>query len=916
MVATPVTTYRLFGGVIKSISTSLGINQNPTVVTTTVVDDGAGISVSNRQLIHISIGALDFRGIVQSWSKSVIDMAGTGVYTIRITDTKPVLDSAQVIIGSSFNDDRTQAHSYGDNVIPVVFQTASQKNDGIPISVIQTAVENAQIKYGRQTYTVNFNFTLPSRGSNVEYALKSRTMSLLELMSQIANDNGLDWYVTTNSSNVISINMFGRTNVTSTTIDQLASLHQGAVIRRHQGLENRDYVQKVVLLGGYRTYLHEADGTLWEQFWGFDENGRQRQSPLYSEEVMEQVINNNFTADDFTEDTAQRIISYANEYWGRKFIAAITPASVIGADGRSWVTPTSAAWNEADVDPINYDGISSSINRDGQLKFQTEDGRWVTFVSLPLPGSRYVTDKLTYEWDDELFSNPNSHIDKDGNISVKASLEIVDGFDEMEYWLEQFIIYLLNLDDGEFTSVASSMARFLALSPEMSFAVRIDFTRFIIGKTEEIAAIANGTLIYTDAVRNSLQEDFGDQYFVLTLATPLRVRAIEKQVTLNETTGLTEQSNLITKTRVDKIDKAFLALLDQRETYGPWQNRQNANGPTEVIMDSSLTPWTFGYRGINNSTGMDILEQVARGKIKTVADTTPDAITAELEVAGLPAMNIGDQLQTTGTITSLNIVFSINGIRTTYGSLQHTTELSKYLRQHQKLLDKLRRQAAEFNNTMQPIQDPWETDRTIRTLKKELPEPPVDVSTEGNRRKAGELLGRISARSSTTEPKYTITPMKWVADAFGELSLVRNPDVFGEYYNIVNMGEPATAPGRLVVGTDVKVNEFATTDGGITSYYINTPAPPPPNFKATIIEAVSNAQPIYKVTPVVNSVQQLNLLSSELNALNTVLNIGEPTNYGGYLSVGAEVTIHWNENNDGSYTPFMEQQVNLFKPLD
>jgi len=25
--------------------------------------------------------------------------------------------------------------------------------------------------------------------------------------------------------------------------------------------------------------------------------------------------------------------------------------------------------------------------------------------------------------------------------------------------------------------------------------------------------------------------------------------------------------------------------------------------------------------------------------------------------------------------------------------------------------------------------------------------------------------------------------------------------------------------------------------------------------------------------------------------------------------------IDWNENSDGSYTPFMEQQLNLFKPL-
>lgn len=908
MTAQPVTTYNLFGGRVRSINTSLGINQNPTVITTTVVRDGQPISVSNRQLVNISIGSLDFRGIVQSWTEAKVDVAGTGVYQIRITDTKPVLSAAQVIIGSSFNDARTQAYDYGDNVIPIVFQTAVQISNGIPFNVIKTAVESSTIRYGNQTYTVNFNFTLPSRGSIVEYTLRGRAFSLLELISQIANDHGLDWYVTTSTNNVISINMFGRTNITDVTVDQLAALHENEVIRRHEGKENRDAIQKVVLVGGYRSYLHRADGSLWQQFWGFDENGNKRATPVYSEEVMEQVINNDFTSDDYTEEDVQKILSYTNEFWGRKFIGLITPATTIGSDGRSWVLPTSAAWNESDSLPMDF-------NRDGQLKFQTNDGRWVTFVTLPLPGRRYTSTgiRLTYQWDDGLFSNANSYIDDDGNVSVKSSLEIIDGFTEMEFWLEQFIIYLLNLSD--FTAIQSSRVQFIALNPEMSLVVRLDFTRLVISNINELTAIAEGTLIYTDAVKNEMQENFSDQYFILTLSTPLRVKTLQKTTSINSETGLSETSNTITKTRLQTIEAAYLALSDQRQTYGPWSNRNSAIGRADVIIDSSLTPWKFGYRGIINSTGLDLLDQIALAKIKTVTDVTLDAKTAELEVAGVPAVNIGDQLQTTGTITAINIVFGINGIRTTYKSIQYTNDLSKHLRQQQDLIDRLRRQAAEFNNTLQPPQDDWRLDQSLRALKKELPEPSVDVDNEGNRRESKNLLGRISARSSSSEPKYTIIPMAWVSDIFGELTLVRDPEIFGEYLNVVNMGEKQTSPGRLLVGTDVQVNEFSVTDGGIVSYYIDTSAPPPPNFTAKIIVSVSNSQPTYRVTPISNSVQQLNLLASELNALNAVVNIGEPVNFKGFLGVNTEVTVSWNENNDGSYTPFIEQQLNMFKPL-
>ena len=133
------TTYNLFNGRVRNLNVTLGINQNPTVVTATVVRDNKSIVVANRQLINISVGAFDFRGIVQSWNETKRDIAGTGVYQVRITDTKPVLNAAQVIIGSSFNNERTQAYNYGDNVIPIVFQTASQMVNGVPFNVIQTA---------------------------------------------------------------------------------------------------------------------------------------------------------------------------------------------------------------------------------------------------------------------------------------------------------------------------------------------------------------------------------------------------------------------------------------------------------------------------------------------------------------------------------------------------------------------------------------------------------------------------------------------------------------------------------------------------------------------------------------------------------------------------------------------------------
>jgi len=336
------------------------------------------------------------------------------------------------------------------------------------------------------------------------------------------------------------------------------------------------------------------------------------------------------------------------------------------------------------------------------------------------------------------------------------------------------------------------------------------------------------------------------------------------------------------------------------------------------VIDTSLTPWNFGFHGIIDSEGVESMDKVANARIKTITDTTTDIDTLELHVANVPKINLGVPLNRTGIITSLSINFSDSGIRTVYKSNQFTNELSKNQKYYQDLIDKLRRKAAEQNDRVKPFED------ELNTFKKELPEPSITSPKESRDipKTAKRTLGRVYARSSDTTPHYNLTPMAWVSDAFGSLTLVRNPDVFGNYLGVVNMGEKQTAPGRLEIGTDGELNVFSSRavqlpngSGLILSYYIDVAAPKPHEFVATIEQSVSNSEPRYRVSPVENSVQQLQLLQSEILDLNDVLNIGEPVNFGGNIALGTEVTIRWNENPNGSFTPFIEQQLNLFKPL-
>jgi len=840
--------YSLFGGIdhVSTLNVQFGINETPTTVTADIITEpGQLLFIRTRDFIPLKIGAFDFKGIVQSWDKAEIDLAGSGVYQIRLTDAKPVLEAAQVIIGASFQDRHSFIpFNYGNNIISVTPLNSTQITDGINFSRIKQFVEIATLSYGRNDYKVSFDFTLVSRGLDMEYSIENSVLSLSELISRVANDHGLDWYIETSLNKQISVKFFDRTENLGITFDLLKSLHTGEIIRFHQGKENRDAINKSVLIGGYKSNLFQVDGSLWKQFWGFKPNPAiidlntdkcklifkeentniPNTEPEFSIALMEKIINKKYAPKEFTEEDIQRVISYANEFWGRQFYAKITPSTSIDASGLPWVIPTSAGWWESDDPPVCFD-------HNGQLKFETDDGRWVTFVQLPLPGIRF-SENITFQWDDTLFSNPNTHVGPEPRtnilhgrtIWVKATLEVVGS------------------------------------------------------------------------------------YFVLTLAAPLRIKKITQTI---QTSGVPLETT--EETRMDFLEQTWLALLDQRVTYGPWSSKNTSSGKTtsiigislgktEAIIDTSLVPWNFGYHGITNSQGVADMDKAANERIRAITDTTLESDTIELQVANVPKINIGTQLNKTGALTSISVSFSTNGITTTYRSNQFNK-----------------------NQNIQKRKPPGKQKpfKEFDFNQKAIPAPTVDSPKESRdiQKPKDNLFGRIYARSSETTPHYNLHPMAQVSDVFGKISLSRDNTVFGDYLDVVNLGEKQTAPGRLQIGIDVEVKIFSTrvvetSDGSgiIASYYINTPPQNQKDFVATIVQSTSNEHPTYQVTPIENAVQNLLLIDSEKLALNNVTNIGEPANFGGHLAVGTRVTIKWNENPNGSFTPFIEQQLNLFKP--
>ena len=913
--------YSLFGGIdhVSTLNVQFGINETPTTVTADIITEpGQELFIRTRDFIPLKVGAFDFKGIVQSWDKAEIDLAGSGVYQIRLTDTKPVLEAIQIIIGASFQDRHSFIpFNYGNNIVAVTPLNSTQITDGINFSRIKQFVESATLSYGRNDYKVSFDFTLVSRGLDIEYSIENSVLSLSELISRVANDHGLDWYIETSLNKQISVKFFDRTENLGITFDLLKSLHTGEIIRFHQGKENRDAINKSVLIGGYKSNLFEVDGSLWTQFWGFKPNPAiidlntdkcklifkeentniPNTGPEFSIALMEKIINKKYAPKEFTEEDIQRVISYANEFWGRQFYAKITPSTSIDASGLPWVIPTSAGWWESDDPPVCFD-------HNGQLKFETDDGRWVTFVQLPLPGAR-LSENITFQWDDTLFSNPNTHVGPEPRtnilhgrtIWVKATLEVVGSYFVLTLAAPLRIKRIILIDTQQ---IINLMAQILTITKTIEpFNIRVNTIRAIIGQ-------------YTGPSTSQI-----DKIIEILNDTETDVQKIAAIRAIAENPNIQTGQTVTEETRMDSLEQTWLALLDQRVTYGPWSSKNTSSGKgtpfigtslgkTEAIIDTSLVPWNFGYHGITNSQGITDMDKAANERIKIITDTTSESDTIELQVANVPKINVGTQLNKTGALTSISVSFSTNGITTTYRSNQFNK-----------------------NQNIQKRKPPGKQKpfKEFDFNQKAIPAPTVDSPKESRaiQQPKEVLFGRIFARSSAFElrntPHYDLTPMKRVSN-FGTVTLERDTTKFGDYLSVINLGEKQTAPGRLPVGTDVEVSIFdenvlVTSQGNgiIASYSINVPGPKPENFVATITQSNSNEHPTYKVTPIENVVQTLLLLNSEILALNDVTNIGEPANHRGFILPGTRVTVKWNENLDGSFTPFIEQQLNLFKPV-
>ncbi len=737
-------TSKIFGCSLKNITSQMGFNGQPIVFTVTVIQETdqdftlAENDVRSAQLIEF--GSLSLLGIVQSWENVMTDVAGTGVYSVRLTDCRTVLDSAN-LTNIYVDQPEIEAILVDTNVVYIGPLSSSgspdvdcvAKENGTLFSTIIDRVEASTLVYGNDVYEVDMtalkdltNFS--GEGIN-QYFFTGEVRSLVSTITEFCNAVGADWWVeserksSTDDTIVIAIRIVRRiTGIVNSNIlglEELAALHSGNVIRRIEGFENNDIITNKVIWGGIKDELKLFGSSRLQQFWGFDSSGVPLSSPSYPTKdetncavrrvgtdvsEMEDVLNGDLD-DKMDKTDLASLKRYMNNFWGKKFYIQLNKneLSESGKDLPNFPELVSAGWWEGVSHPL----VNTLCDPNTLIRMTTDGGKWGAFVELSeiFGGSNKVT------WA-PLVENSNNLIQRDGKSFMKCTVQ-----QECRYLIITLPIALTRLD--------------------------------------------------LDSGGRTANED--------------------------------------RLTRQDKISQAWIPLRDRGIRYGPWNTTAPnirssllGKGRSDLSVDNNLVPWIFGIRGNLNSTAQELLRVIAERKTSVLPNLSI-INTGQLEVAGIPSINIGESVGTGSSITEIVVRFGVNGITTRYMMNLFTRELGEFKRQEPNN-DTIPREEEIFDVSPEP-----ETGDDLRG--------PTGVDRDFVFERPEGGLGIITFASSIT-PTYTVKRLNLASVLTGGFSnsILSATWLEEEWTNVRNLSELDLRPALLPVGTRVTVSIFSLTD--------------------------------------------------------------------------------------------------------
>lgn len=634
----------------------------------------------------------DFRffGLLQKWSKKQ-DVNGLPTFEAVCEDPRDVLDGAEVIIGA-YNGATAGLpnllNAYGWWEQNFGFGSSGANGEGMPWYAILAAVTSICNTPADGPFGGPFNYrgvrygldlsALPVPPPDYRVAGNGASVNLLELIAQICEDGGCDFYVELDGFN-LAVRTVSR--VAQPPLGTIAALTSnnfgGTLIRSEDGLETRNELTSTFLVGGAVTGMHVTD--TYASFWGYDAVGQ----PIVGTPGVFYLL-----ADPALGPVGSNVVGLQPcEFM---YLNATGVEDILGT------TAYPCSTLELRFARVNQESWQAFIQG------QRPDVAPLVFSPFRLnPGQAGALLKPDLVNDQQFNAQQTAKnsIDTDYNARLLRLYDFVKSYAD-EYLGRKFLVslpFVLERQDNETFKIdfsqeiadagwipegnsplgVSPLNQDFFKAPDGRFTA---FTKFYGLNRVDLGAVPKGTYViegnslYMKCAVEPSMVFTADGYpcALVTLNGPVFEMAVDPLGDINllsQIFGLfgadqlkpaVKNGYLSAKVHPNPVYPTVLTvpLKSNLLTYGPWYVA-GAPGKTRCEYDTGLVPWNYGGEGP--------MELAALARVTTAMTNMQVSEAGFVELAGPPTISLGSVLALGGpNLTNIDVSYGTQGVTTTY----------------------------------------------------------------------------------------------------------------------------------------------------------------------------------------------------------------------------------------------------------
>ncbi len=710
------------------------------------------------QPVYFEHYGFQFAGLLQKWEERR-SREGLPLFDVTVIDPREILDGAQVIT-STYSGTHQVPNLY--NVYGYWeakgFGQSSVNESGMPWPRVSDALNYlannipTSNDYGGPLQFCGYRYTLDlsSLPPTPEfYRISGPSISLLEMIAQICDDGGCDFYVTLVGFTIKVVTVSRLSQPPLGTIAAITNTNWGtSVSRSTNGMECRNELTSSFLVGDQLTTLNQTSTI--QSFWGYDFNNQPVLGSSTYLWTAKTVVNQN--GDPVNAATLATVNN-----WPAPALQAIQPptnqvaknAANIGVGVFKFEKATtdihdSMLLNASPVaDLIGTTTYSCSTLEMRLAKVNYES--WAHYMQVirkpvcdymgllspyanPAGGLAPILGAQGMVNDGVQNASALAQAASARNTHVKCQrlYQFVRGYAD-EYMGKKYLVgvpFILRAVEAETLKVSASyevtdggylpenesplglslVNQDILQTPDGRYKAFVKWTNLT---NADISAVSpQGTVIETSGLFMEVQVDPTIAYVpapgvVITLQAPLTDIAIDGVGDLRILGALLQNNNTVNlqsgfdnaymplkvAPAVRKPAYAAIPLKSNMITYGPW-TAIGAAGKVKVEQDSSLNPWNYG--------SYDAMNQAANAKVDNCVTNMQVCETGEIELAGTPTISMGGTLQGGGpNLTGIDVTIGKEGVTTRYRFSTFTPKFGVFSKSQQERFKRMALQGVE-----------------------------------------------------------------------------------------------------------------------------------------------------------------------------------------------------------------------------